>query len=96
MHGKTSPIQHNEKDLFKGLPNNFEATRYHSLILDRPSLPDCLEITRLNLNDNCVEGLHHKELPIFSIQCHPEASPGPHDSYHLFTYFTELMKEPAS
>ena len=60
------------------------------------SLPESLEITRLNLNDNCVEGLHHKELPIFSIQCHPEASPGPHDSYHLFTYFTELMEKHAS
>ena len=60
------------------------------------TLPDCLEITRLNLNDNCVEGLHHKELPIFSIQCHPEASPGPHDSFHLFRYFTELMEKHAS
>ena len=45
--------------------------------------------------DDCVEGLHHKELPIFSIQCHPEASPGPHDSYHLFGYFTELMEKHA-
>ena len=60
------------------------------------SLPDCLEITRLNLNDNCVEGLHHRELPIFSIQCHPEASPGPHDSFHLFSYFAELMEAHAS
>jgi carbamoyl-phosphate synthase small subunit len=56
------------------------------------SIPDCLEITRLNLNDQCVEGMHHREYPIFSIQCHPEASPGPHDSFHLFTYFTELME----
>ena len=56
------------------------------------SLPDFLDITRNNLNDGCVEGLHHKELPIFSIQCHPEASPGPHDSFHLFDYFTELME----
>ena len=60
------------------------------------SLPDCLEITRLNLNDNCVEGLHHRELPIFSIQCHPEASPGPHDSFHLFSYFAELMEKHSS
>ena len=60
------------------------------------SLPECLEITRLNLNDNCVEGLHHRELPIFSIQCHPEASPGPHDSFHLFSYFAELMEAHAS
>ena len=60
------------------------------------SLPDFLKVTRNNLNDNCVEGLHHKELPIFSIQCHPEASPGPHDSFHLFRYFTELMEKHAS
>ena len=59
-------------------------------------LPSCLEITRLNLNDNCVEGLHHRELPIFSIQCHPEASPGPHDSFHLFSYFAELMEKHSS
>jgi carbamoyl-phosphate synthase small subunit len=55
------------------------------------NLPDCLEITRRNLNDGCVEGMRHRELPVFSIQCHPEASPGPHDSYHLFGYFAELM-----
>jgi carbamoyl-phosphate synthase small subunit len=52
-----------------------------------------LEVSRLNLNDGCVEGMHHRELPIFSIQCHPEASPGPHDSFHLFHYFTELMEK---
>ena len=57
------------------------------------SVPDCLEVTRRNLNDNCVEGMHHRELPIFSIQCHPEASPGPHDSFHLFGYFAELMEK---
>ena len=60
------------------------------------SLPDYMEVTRVNLNDGCVEGMHHKELPIFSIQCHPEASPGPHDSFHLFHYFTELMEKHAA
>ena len=60
------------------------------------SLPDCLEVTRTNLNDQCVEGMHHRELPVFSIQCHPEASPGPHDSFHLFRYFTELMEKHAA
>ena len=57
------------------------------------SLPDCLEVTRENLNDGCVEGMRHRDLPIFSIQCHPEASPGPHDSYHLFGSFTEMMSQ---
>jgi len=60
------------------------------------SVPDCLEITRRNLNDQCVEGLRHRELPIFSIQCHPEASPGPHDSFHLFEHFAELMAQERS
>jgi carbamoyl-phosphate synthase small subunit len=55
------------------------------------SVPSCLEVTRRNLNDQCVEGMRHRQLPIFSIQCHPEASPGPHDSYHLFNHFAELM-----
>ncbi|MFH1571926.1 MAG: glutamine-hydrolyzing carbamoyl-phosphate synthase small subunit [Gemmatimonadota bacterium] len=58
--------------------------------------PDMLEVTRRNLNDSCIEGFHHRELPIFSIQCHPEASPGPHDSFHLFRYFTELMARRAA
>ncbi|MBT6144926.1 MAG: glutamine-hydrolyzing carbamoyl-phosphate synthase small subunit [Gemmatimonadetes bacterium] len=57
------------------------------------NLPDCLEVTRENLNDGCVEGMRHRELPIFSIQCHPEASPGPHDSYHLFGAFAEMMSQ---
>ena len=60
------------------------------------SLPAALEVTRLNLNDGCVEGMHHRELPIFSIQCHPEASPGPHDSKHLFGSFAELMRARAA
>jgi carbamoyl-phosphate synthase small subunit len=55
------------------------------------SLPDSLVMTRQNLNDGCVEGMRHRDLPIFSIQCHPEASPGPHDSYHLFGAFAEMM-----
>jgi len=63
----------------------------HGWGIEASSLPSELEITRLNLNDQCVEGMQHRELPIFSIQCHPEASPGPHDSFHLFEYFTELM-----
>ena len=65
----------------------------HGWGISADSLPVELEVTRRNLNDDCLEGFHHKELPIFSIQCHPEASPGPHDSYHLFDYFTQLMAE---
>ena len=68
----------------------------HGWGIEADSLPGCLEITRENLNDRCVEGMRHRELPIFSIQCHPEASPGPHDSFHLFGYFVELMQHSAS
>jgi carbamoyl-phosphate synthase small subunit len=52
-----------------------------------------VEVTHLNLNDHTNEGMRHKNLPLFSVQYHPEASPGPHDSQYLFTQFTDLMKE---
>lgn len=68
----------------------------HGWGIEADSLPDDLEITRRNLNDQCVEGMQHRELPIFSIQCHPEAAPGPHDSFHLFAYFAELMEKYAA
>ena len=56
------------------------------------SLPAEVEVTHLNLNDRCVEGMRHKALPIFSVQYHPEAAPGPHDAEHHFTRFIELMQ----
>lgn len=72
MHGKTSPIIHNEKDLFKGLPNPFEATRYHSLLVRRESLPDSLEITAETAEGE-IMGLRHKQLPLWGVQFHPES-----------------------
>jgi carbamoyl-phosphate synthase small subunit len=57
------------------------------------SLPDNVEMTHLNLYDNTVEGIRHRELPCFSVQYHPEAAPGPHDSHYLFDRFTALMDE---
>jgi carbamoyl-phosphate synthase small subunit len=65
----------------------------HGWGIARDTLPDCLDATRVNLNDGVVEGMRHKELPVFSIQCHPEASPGPHDSFHLFEEFVMLMEK---
>jgi len=72
MHGKTSPIHHNGKDLFAGVPNPFEATRYHSLIIRRDSLPDCLEITAETAEGE-IMGVRHKQHPVWGVQFHPES-----------------------
>ncbi len=72
MHGKTSMIHHNGKGIFAGMDNPFIATRYHSLIVDRDSLPDCLEITA-ETDQNEIMGLQHKEYPTYGVQFHPES-----------------------
>ena len=77
MHGKTSPIPHRNRGVFRGLDNPFEATRYHSLVVARESLPDCLEMTAwTELPDGSVDeimGLRHKELAVEGVQFHPES-----------------------
>ncbi len=72
MHGKVSQITHNGTGLFEGLPNPVTATRYHSLVVERESLPDCLEITA-ECDEGLIMGLQHKELPIHGVQFHPES-----------------------
>ena len=72
MHGKTSEVRHDGKTLFKGLPSPFTATRYHSLVLNRKTLPDCFEITAES-DDNEIMGIRHKELPVEGVQFHPES-----------------------
>ena len=72
MHGKTSMIKHNGKDLFAGMPNPFAATRYHSLVIERDAMPDCLEITAES-DEGEIMGVKHKELPIWGVQFHPES-----------------------
>ena len=72
MHGKTSDIHHTNKGVFKGLSNPFTATRYHSLVIERESLPDCFEITAWT-DDEEIMGIRHKELYIEGVQFHPES-----------------------
>jgi anthranilate synthase/aminodeoxychorismate synthase-like glutamine amidotransferase len=72
MHGKTSPIFHNGKDLFQTLPVPFEATRYHSLVVKRETVPPCLEITA-ETEEKEIMGLRHKQYPIWGVQFHPES-----------------------
>lgn len=72
MHGKTSPILHNGEGLFRDLPSPFAATRYHSLLVERATLPDCLQITAETAEGE-IMGLRHRELPIHGVQFHPES-----------------------
>jgi anthranilate synthase/aminodeoxychorismate synthase-like glutamine amidotransferase len=72
MHGKTSPIFHDGHGVFSGLPSPFEATRYHSLVIDRATMPECLEVTA-ETDQGEVMGVRHKTLPIEGVQFHPES-----------------------
>jgi anthranilate synthase component 2 len=72
MHGKTSPIEHSGVGVFKGLPRPFTATRYHSLAVERASLPECLEITAWTA-DGEIMGVRHRSLPVQGVQFHPES-----------------------
>ena len=77
MHGKTSPIRHQGKGVFAGLPDGYEATRYHSLVVDKATLPDALEITAWTENEDGsmeeIMGLRHREFPVEGVQFHPES-----------------------
>jgi len=87
MHGKVSAISHDGSGVFQGLPSPFQATRYHSLIIDRDSLPDCLIVTA-ETEDGIVMGLAHKEFSIFGIQFHPESIASEHGHALLKNFIT--------
>ena len=72
MHGKTSPIQHDGRGVFAGVPNPFQATRYHSLVVEEASLPDCLEVSA-RTPEGEIMGIRHKSLPVEGVQFHPES-----------------------
>ena len=93
VHGKMGTMHHTGQGLFAGLPSPFEATRYHSLVVEHDSLPDCLEITA-ELEDGTIMGLQHKTLPIHGVQFHPESIRSEH-GHALLKNFTDMMKVPA-
>lgn len=93
VHGKLGTIQHSGTDLFAGLPSPLQATRYHSLIVERASLPDCLSVTA-ELSDGTIMGLAHKTLPISGLQFHPESIRSEH-GHAMLGNFLKTMKVPA-
>ncbi|WP_322889230.1 MULTISPECIES: aminodeoxychorismate/anthranilate synthase component II [unclassified Yoonia] len=93
VHGKMGQMRHTGQGLFAGLPSPFAATRYHSLVVDRATLPDCLEITA-DLEDGTIMGLQHRTLPIHGVQFHPESIRSEH-GHALLRNFLDLAKVPA-
>ena len=94
VHGKMGVMHHQGKGVFAGLPSPFEATRYHSLVVERASLPDCLEVTA-ELADGTIMGLRHRSLPIEGVQFHPESIASQHGRA-LLRNFLNLAAVPAN
>jgi len=93
VHGKIGEINHEGKGVFAGTPSPLKGTRYHSLIVERATLPDCLEITA-TLDDGTIMGLQHKTLPIHGVQFHPESIASEH-GHKLLQNFLDTVKVPA-
>ena len=93
VHGKMGTIHHNGQGVFAGLPTPFKATRYHSLIVERESLPACLEVTAW-LEDGTIMGLRHRDLPIEGVQFHPESIASEH-GHEMLRNFLALARVPA-
>lgn len=93
VHGKTDQMHHQGVGMFAGLPNPLRATRYHSLVVDRASLPACLEITA-ETGDGLIMGLRHRDLPVEGVQFHPESIASDH-GHDMLRNFLTLAKVPA-
>lgn len=93
VHGKMGEMHHSNSGVFSGLPTPFAATRYHSLVVERDSLPDCLDVTAW-LPDGTIMGLQHRDLPIHGVQFHPESIASEH-GHALLKNFLNEMKVPA-
>ena len=91
VHGKMGQMHHHGKGLFADLPSPFEATRYHSLIVERATLPDCLEVTA-ELSDGTIMGLQHRSLPIHGVQFHPESIASQH-GHQLLQNFLHMIPD---
>ncbi|MCZ6609098.1 MAG: aminodeoxychorismate/anthranilate synthase component II [Alphaproteobacteria bacterium] len=91
MHGKVSDITHAASGVLSGIPSPFKATRYHSLTLERQSLPDCLEITAQS-DDGVIQGIAHRDLPIHGVQFHPESIASEH-GHRLIQNFLDLARK---
>ena len=94
MHGKLSPIRHDGGGLFDGLPQGFEATRYHSLIVERESLPEALKVNA-ETDQGVIMGLAHREWPIFGVQFHPESIASEHGHALLANFLRATGQQPA-
>ncbi|PZX14698.1 anthranilate synthase component II [Celeribacter halophilus] len=95
VHGKMGEIYHEGKGVFAGLPSPLQGTRYHSLVVDRATLPDCLEVTA-ELKDGTIMGLRHKALPIEGVQFHPESIRSEHGHDMFKTFLNQLKEEEAA
>ncbi len=93
VHGKMGLMQHQGTSVFKGLPSPIKATRYHSLVVRRSDLPDCLEVTA-ELEDGTIMGLMHRNLPIHGVQFHPESIASEH-GHAMLRNFLDVLKVPA-
>ena len=94
MHGKITPIRHEGSDVFAGLPDPFLATRYHSLIVRRSSLPECLAVNATT-EDGVIMGLRHVSLPVYGVQFHPESIATSH-GHEILGNFLRLAREPVA